>query len=275
MNTNETVPEMQVKKQTPNPAQRASPAEILAALAAHRGWLLGIYLSLTVLGVTIALFFPESFRDWLDDPKNAEWNFTPGHWLLKTLFIAGFFLPQALFLWGGGKIHLRMPPVRKLKRIPALLIFVILMTTLTVMLSLVLVDMTDLGDNDDASFYIGLSFFASILIWLVAGVCLLRGTSQRTGLSKLILVIQAGCWIESAAALPVYYALRVDSGSANASIGVLVICIFFSLWGIGPALYLYYLREKELCKTDPYHACLILCQKTEARRGWNRMKNLD
>lgn len=244
----------------PNPSQPAPLGEILTALAKYRRWLAGLYVGGLALCIGIVLF--NNTDEW----SGIGW----------TLAVAAAFCGlQALFLWGGGRVRLGSAPVKFRRRIVSLLLFTTIMALLTAALFMVFFQMTK-GMDDPGTFSspsLTTSAFWSItgtgwLVWLVFGFFLVRKHSQQSGLSKLIATIMAGSWIEFTVALPIYYATRrrVDCFCASESFLAMIATIPVMLWAVGPALYLFYLREKDLCEADPAHARQILREKTEMRR---------
>lgn len=249
-------------------------------LSRNRRLLVGAYLAL--LAVSVGLFwyasifaFPEVFARLAGVPDIFEKDKDPSH-LANAASVAGFFLLQALFIWGGGRVWLSPDPVRFKKMILSLVIAATWMALLSAGLVFSLAEMANRFTDDPVHPGGGIlellsapTFFAMIggswLIWLLIGVTLVRGVTHHTALSKVISVVLAGSWIEFAIALPIDLMTRdrhkncvCESGSWLA----LLVCLPILVWSVGPAIYLLYRREVNLSLADHRRSLRVLLNKS-------------
>src|SRR5262249_13917114 len=78
-----------------------------------------------------------------------------------------------------------------------------------------------------------------------------------------------GSWIEFSLALPLYINARdrSDCPCAEGSFLTLICCVPVLFWSIGPALYIVYLRERQLSQEAPERPLGILIRKSVVFKG--------
>ena len=252
----------------------------LEILARHRGWLVAGYLlavAMCIAGVFIfgIAIFGEAVH-YATSPEDVEpVDSAVGLWT-TMMWIVGWVVLQAVFLWGGGRIQLAGEPVRGRRIAVSLVIMAALMVVLTATMLLPLAEMVDRFLSAEPARRIDLSraltswpglvaAMVSWVLWLVLGWQAVRGTDHVTALSRLIGVLLAGSWIEFSVALPIELATRPRTKECPCASGswlTLVICIPLLLWAVGPALYLLYRRERHLTEGNRRHALKILLRKS-------------
>ena len=198
------------------------------------------------------------------------WAFDPySEFEAENLIIpAAFVTLQVGFLWGGGRIRIGGGKVRFRKVAVSIAIISGLAALLTFAAIMLIVEFSNLDkDNLFGSEYSFLGFLiGSWIAWFVI-VILLRGQGDHARtLSRPLAVLLAGSWIEFGVALPVELAKRDEDcpcfvGSWIALVTVIPIII----WAIGPALYLLYLRERQLNEENPGRARRILARKSSRK----------
>lgn len=224
-----------------------------------------------------------------------------GEGLQSAVFgvVLAFYGLQALFIWGGGRVRVSGKRSRWPRKLMAIPIFASMMAGLVIGLLLCFMEFGDWTANNDRSTRSGVitdmahalgaeamdsrTFFnyivyplvaVSWLFWLAVAILCFRGVNQYTGLSRLTGVLLIGSWIEFAVALPIEVVVRPRHESCpcdSMSWLTLLFCAPLLLWSFGPALYLFYLRQKHLATINPDYARKVLRRKT-ARSGHRRVK---
>jgi hypothetical protein len=102
------------------------------------------------------------------------------------------------------------------------------------------------------------------VFWLLVSIIYWRVKNKDNVLQRLIRTILATSWVEFSLALPIDLAARTRE-SCYCAIGsyiTLLITLPLLIWSIGPGLYFFYLRERELSLGEPGRARAILRQKS-------------
>ena len=254
---------------------------IVDFLSLRRAWLVTAYL--VILALSLAGFaiwgpaiFPEAINYAVTAPASLDlgWN-RAEYWILFSC-VVGFFVLQAVFLWGGGRVQLAGTPVRMRKLLLSLLIISGLMVLLTILLLLSFAEMVDRSQSAEIGRRISISplftrfgvatLIVSWALWLVVGWLAVRHVDHPTALRRLIAVLLAGSWIEFSIALPIEIATRPRTKECPCESGswwTLMLCIPVLVWSIGPALYLLYRREQRLAQIDRRHPLKVLLQKSK------------
>jgi hypothetical protein len=254
---------------------------VVDLLARHRGWLVAAYLLILALCIGAVLAFNVSvFPEMVDQMVSPATDFVDRpsseyRWTILLPSVLGFFILQALFLWGGGRVQLTGATVRLRKLLLSLVIMAALMVLVSAGILVSLVEMVERFDSGDPTRWAAATVFSarywlSLLIvswsaWLLVGWLAVRRVDHRTGLSRLIAVVLTGSWIEFSIALPIELATRPrtkDCPCASGSWLTLLICIPLLVWSIGPALYLLYRREQRLTQADRRHPFKVLLRKS-------------
>jgi len=270
----------------PEPTQSGGPSAanlnaIVDFLSLRRAWLVTAYL--VILALNLAGFavwgpsiFPEAINYAVTGPANLDFAWSRGEYWILFACVVGFFVLQAVFLWGGGRVQLAGTPVRMRKLLLSLLIISSLMVLLTVLLLLSFAEMVDRSSSAEVGRRISIdplftwfgvaTLIVSWALWLVVGWLAVRHVDHPTALRRLVAVLLAGSWIEFSIALPIEIATRPRTKECPCASGswlTLMLCIPVLVWSIGPALYLLYRREQRLAKIDRRHPLKVLLQKSK------------
>lgn len=106
------------------------------------------------------------------------------------------------------------------------------------------------------------------LLWLVLAAIYWFGRDRSRVVQRLVRALLATSWIEFSLALPIDIAAR-NRESCFCAIGsyvTLLVAFPVLIWSVGPALYLLYLRERELSLALPGRARKVLRQKSRRYR---------
>ena len=196
------------------------------------------------------------------DPSNSNMG---GIHLIRLGVIAGLCALQALFLFGGGKISVQPRSVRLYRMSASVIIFAALMALICVGFAACYLELANIAIEWEPNSTILCSVGAVWLFWIGIGLVALRKTDQARGLSRLIICLLAGSWVEFAVALPINLVARdrhEDCPCASGSWFALLLCGPILFWSIGPAIFLLFLREKRACQRDPRHSRRILLERT-------------
>jgi hypothetical protein len=218
---------------------------LLIALVGSRRVLIATYLSLLAVASVLLTIFGIPYGS---KPLKAQYAEDA---LETSEEVLAFLALQALFLWGGGRIRLKMRPVRFRKTLVSFIIFAALMLVVTAGMV--------------ANFW-GLTGWS---FWLAIGWFALRHVDQPTALSRLITILLAGSWVEFAAALPIQISTRnktEDCPCATGSWLALMTGVPILVWAIGPGLYLLYLQQSRLEQLEHRHITKILLRKSKSAR---------
>jgi hypothetical protein len=202
---------------------------ILSLMASHRRILITVYL---VVLATFAAGFVFTGNSLFGEPRS--WSFLPVSDMLECfLILLAFLALQALFLWGGGRIRLKMKPVRFRKIGISYIIFAVLMLIVTFGTCASFWGMATI--LQPSAPFVPQPFLASLalvlagwLCWLVVGWLALKHVDKPTALSHLIVIILGGSWVEFAAAFPIELSTRShaeDCPCAVPSFFALITCI--------------------------------------------------
>ena len=202
----------------------------------------------------------------IDSDLGSDWEFS-------ALFIGGFCLLQAGFLWGGGRISIGRTRPKWYRYILSTVIIATLVALLALAAALLIGQYAvtkALLDYDDNIGIIALVVVPGAwLIWFVIAIVLFRRHGHFGGLARLSAALVAGSWVEFALALPIDIATRASHERCLCASGTwlgLLVIIPVMIWSFGPALYLLYLAEKARVADDPMHARRILRAKSVFRR---------
>jgi hypothetical protein len=253
---------------------------LIEELSRYRGVLVAGYLVLLALFVGVVWYasisgLPELLPKLAGLYNEFRRDRYPDY-VADAAVVGGFFLLQALFVWGGGRVQVSRGPVKLRKLAISLLITSSWMALLGVGLTSTFAEMANRFQDDPThrgggleAFFNSPKFFVllagSWLLWLVIGLILVRGQDQHTALSRLIGIVLVGSWVEFTIALPIDLVTRdrnKDCICASGSWLALLITIPLLLWSVGPAIYLLYRREKALQGTDHRRTLRILLGKT-------------
>jgi len=273
---------------------------VVAWLAVHRSTLLAIYLlalagfvlpvvlfgndeAAIILGPWIIVEAVHGAFGWLRGDAEpwlgllrlfrAAGDLSSG--LAGFILLAAFFGVQAALIWGGGKVRLERSPARFRKMGVAILAFSILALILTIGLVLLVIEFADWrrtrvldSTSETAWLYAMLYAIASAWVfWLAMGWLYARGRPQVDVLQRFLAIIFAGSWIEFMLALPIDIAARNRESCycVTGSFLLMLMTVPLMICAMGPALYLFYLREQRADAQNPGRARRILQWKT--RRG--------
>lgn len=192
------------------------------------------------------------------------------------LSIAVYLALQAAVIWGGGRIRLSRQPAPLRNTAVSMAVIAFIAALLTV--GAVMLYMEGMGHIDPEEGFKEEwqpAFLAVLLggwiFWFAAALFYTRRRGRVGGLAAALGVIFAGSWIEFAAALPIDVAARTRNDCYCATGGwlPLLLTVPIMLWVIGPALYLLYVRERDLAALDPHRARAILRRKSASpsRKG--------
>jgi hypothetical protein len=245
--------------------------ELLDWLCQSRTRLVIIYLALLAIWIGLILHNTGALAV---TQLNASVEIEDASIFKSLLVIVGFFVLQAAFLFGGGKIRIQPGPARWYRKFLSLVIFAALMALLCFAFGLTYFQLTGRMPTGNRDTTVGDVLTSNVfwistgtlwLVWFVIGMVAIRNTQQANGLSRLIAFLLAGSWIEFAVALPVEFVTRPRDRECPCQSGSwlgLIICFPILMWSIGPGLYLLLVREKKLCRQDPGHSRRVLLAKS-------------
>jgi hypothetical protein len=274
---------------------RIEPDELDIWYFNHRKLFIGLYICVFLIVVILLSFrlfgLPQLlhivFHLLLGKPERTEaiWNDfltdkTPGYFIIAVF---AYVLAQLAALWGLGTVYIqrRSHRGRTVIAVAAVafagallpigaagLIEAALQTAANSFQSskLALLDMV-------FSYFIWI-FGAGWLFWFFLGCIHWYGRGRNGTVQRLVRAVLATSWIEFSLALPIDIAAR-NRESCYCGIGsymTLVVTLPILVWSFGPALYLFYLRERELSLSDPGRALKILRAKTRVPRQFASRK---
>jgi len=260
-----------------NPISRQSAPVYSEAVSELLRWICGMlfttWLSVSLWGVNA--WTPYGFVEYsalliatgLNLDMTGYTGDTPSHGfaltLLRLAIIAGFCVLQALFLFGGGKMRVQPGVVRWYRMTVSVIIFALIMVVICIGFWACYMELANRSLLSEVSSTIVEGTTATWLFWIAIGMIAIRKTDQPTGLSRLVMCLLAGSWIEFAVALPIYLGSREnDCPCASGSWLALILSGPLLLWSIGPGIFLLFLREKMACQSDVRHSKNVLLQKT-------------
>jgi hypothetical protein len=255
----------------PEPVYAAALREILNWLCRSRVRLAVVYLSGLLIWMGLSLYsavvlFAPMLVSPMENVQNANEEV---HLSTRLILIGAFFILQAGFLFGGGKLRVRPGPTRWYRRIVSLIIFSILMAVIGWGFLLTYFELSarmNVASKVTSSLPVFLEITVVMwLFWLAIGILAVRNTDQEHGLGRLIGCLLAGSWIEFAVALPIELVARPrhrECPCASGSWLALLACFPILVWSIGPAIYLLFLLERARCQNDPRHSRRVLLQKS-------------
>jgi hypothetical protein len=259
----------------------------------HRLLLFGLYVlvvaattyvvyRVTIFGVPFVfdLVVPGRDASLLTDATDEH----PGH---AVWFVAGLLSLQALFLFGGGRIPIGKERAGVWRTMLPVATAAAALTAMSITFPFTLAEMFDRANGEGSIretaildidlLQFNSRMFTSVLViwllWFVAAMMLSGKSDQETVLRRLTTGLLAGSWVEFLVALPVDIAIRQRADSCPCATGswlALMVAIPVMIFAFGPAMYLLYLREVELGRTEPRRAIRILLHKSRRQRSESR-----
>lgn len=257
---------------------------LLDALGRHRATLVAVYLALFglyLLSVQVFLAFAGTEGLRILIPGQEPWaGGDEGNLLVTCAVLVVFLTCQALFLWGGGKVTLAKKPAGIWRLLVPVALGTGMLMAVGYSFLLAVLEMFDRLNSQGSLrgpllsllslrdvFRSGLAptLMASWVVWLIVGLLLLRNLDRNGALARLTVALLAGSWIEFLVALPVDIAIRQRAEQCPCSTGswiALSVSVPVFLFAFGPGVYLLYLRELRLGRTQPHRLRRILLRKT-------------